>query len=273
MRLFRRNKGTLMITGASGFLGRHLMSHREQGWQVFAPPHSSLDVCNLERVRHEMRSWEPDVVVHLAYRRDDRRAIVDGSRNVASAAAAAGARLIHLSTDVVFAGRDTPYTEIDVPDATMDYGKWKAEAELEVHRAHPNAVMVRTSLLYGTDQLSPGQHAVTEALTGGQPTTYFTDEYRCPVHAADVADALIRLAEMPEVDGPLHVAGPQVLSRAELAAAFARHLSLDETRLLTTTLAESGQHRPARVVLDTSKAAALGITCRSVEEALRRPTV
>jgi dTDP-4-dehydrorhamnose reductase len=273
MRLFRRNKGTLMITGASGFLGRHLMALREQGWQVLAPPHESLDVCNLERVRHEMSAWEPDVVVHLAYRRDDRRVIVEGSRNVAVAAAATGARLIHLSTDVVFAGRDTPYTELDVPDATMEYGKWKAEAELEVHRTHPDAVMVRTSLLYGTHHLSPGQRSVAEALTGENATTYFTDEYRCPVHATDVADAVLRLAELPEVDGPLHIAGPEALSRAELAGAFARHLGLDETRLLTSTLAESGQQRPARVVLDSSKAEALGITCRSVEEALRNPTV
>lgn len=272
MGLFRRNKGTLLITGASGFLGRHLMAHREQGWQVLAPPHGSLDVVNLDRVRHEMESWDPDVVVHLAYRRDERRVIVDGSRNVAVAAAAAGARLIHLSTDVVFAGRDTPYTEVDVPDATMDYGKWKAEAELEVHRGHPDAVMVRTSLLYGTDHLSPGQRDVADAVTGVSSTRYFTDEYRCPVHAADVADAVIRLAEMTDVDGPLHIAGPQELSRAELAAAFARHFGLDESRLLTSTLAESGQQRPARVVLDSSKAAALGITCRSVEEALRHPT-
>jgi dTDP-4-dehydrorhamnose reductase len=272
MRLFRRNKGTLMITGATGFLGRHLMALREQGWQVLALPHGSLDVCNLDRVRHEMGAWEPDVVVHLAYRRDDRRVIVDGSRNVASSAAAAGARLIHLSTDVVFAGRGTPYTEIDVPDATMEYGKWKAEAELDVHRMHPNAVMVRTSIMYGTDHLSPGQQAVADAVTGGQPMTFFTDEYRCPVHATDVAEAVLRLAELPEVDGPLHIAGPQPLSRAELAAAFARHLGLDESRLLTGTLAESGQQRPARVALDSSKAEALGITCRSVEEALRRPT-
>jgi dTDP-4-dehydrorhamnose reductase len=213
------------------------------------------------------------VVVHLAYRRDDRRVIVDGSRNVAAAAASAGARLIHLSTDVVFAGRDTPYTEIDVPDATMEYGRWKAEAELEVHRAHPDAVMVRTSLLYGTHHLSPGQHAVAEALGGGAPMTYFTDEYRCPVHATDVAEAVLRLAELPEVDGPLHIAGPQALSRADLAAAFARHQGLDESQLVTSTLAENGLQRPARVVLDSSAAAHIGITCRSVEEALRHPTV
>ena len=271
MRLFRRNKGTLMITGATGFLGRHLMALPE-GWQVLAPPSASLDVVNLERVRHEIESWEPDVVVHLAYRRDDRRVIVDGSRNVAVAAAAAGARLIHLSTDVVFSGRDAPYTEVDVPDATMDYGRWKAEAELEVHRVYPDAVMVRTSLMYGTHHLSPGQRDLAEALTGGQPITYFTDEYRCPVHATDVAEAVLRLAELPEVDGPLHVAGPQALSRSELAAAFARHLGLDQSRLTTGTLADSGLERPGRVLLDSSAAAALGITCRSVEEALRNPT-
>ena len=59
---------------------------------------------------------------------------------------------MHLSTDLVFAGRAMPYRESDAPNAVLEYGQWKAEAEQRVIAAHPDALMVRTSLLYGTSK-------------------------------------------------------------------------------------------------------------------------
>ncbi len=261
----------MMVTGASGFLGRHLLPASEQGgWELLAPGSAAFDVRSRGLVLEEIRAWKPTVVVHLAYRRDDRRVIVDGSRHVAEAATAAGARLVHLSTDVVFAGREWPYSEADLPDATMDYGRWKAEAEAAVVAACPTAVLVRTSLLYGTEHIAPGQREVADAVAGRRSMRFFTDEYRCPAHAADVAAAVVRLASMPEVRGPLHVAGPQVVSRADLACAFAGWMGLDPSRVPRGTLADAGLDRPGRIALDVSHAAALGLHCRPLETALGR---
>lgn len=200
----------MFVTGASGFLGRHLVLASEAGeWELMAPASRVLDVRERTRVHEEITAWRPNVVAHLAYRRDEWRTIVDGSRNVAVAAAEAGSRLIHLSTDLVFAGRSLPYTEADQPDATQDYGRWKAEAEYEVQAACPSALVVRTSLLYGTDLLAPPQRDVEAVLGGQRYMSFFTDEFRCPAHAADVAAALVRLADMPQVTGVLHIAGPR----------------------------------------------------------------
>lgn len=178
----RQNKRLMLVTGASGFLGRHLMAASEAGrWETLAPSSGSMDIRSRARVLDEITTWKPQVVVHLAYRRDDRQIIVDGTRNVAEAAAAAGARLIHLSTDVVFAGRERPYTEADATDARIDYGRWKAEAEVVLWQAHPGALAIRTSLLYGTEtQLGHAITDVTESLAGHSSTKFFTDEYRCP---------------------------------------------------------------------------------------------
>ena len=111
----------MMVTGASGFLGRHLVEASEAGgWELLAPGSQAFDIRRNEHVQDEIRTWKPNAVVHLAYRPDDRRVIVDGSRHVAAAAAAVGARLVHMSTDMVFAGRAEPYTEADAPDATLD---------------------------------------------------------------------------------------------------------------------------------------------------------
>jgi dTDP-4-dehydrorhamnose reductase len=259
----------MLVTGGSGFLGQHLLrATSAAGWQVVSPPSAALDVRRRERVLDEVRGWKPAVVVHLAYRQDDRRVIVEGSRNVAEAAAATGARLVHLSTDVVFPGRAAAYTEDDRPDATHGYGAWKAEAESAVADACPSAVMVRTSLLYGTDRLSRSQQDVADVLAGRADIRFFTDEYRCPAHAGDVAAAVIELASRPDVTGKLHVAGPDAVSRADLARAFAKWFGLDPSTVSTASLIDAAIARPGRVVLDCSRAASLGIRCRPLAEAL-----
>jgi dTDP-4-dehydrorhamnose reductase len=265
---FLRSK-TVFITGATGLLGRHLQrSVAAERFEIVAPGSTALDIRHRDRVLHMVADWKPLAIIHLAYRRDDRRTIVDGSRNMAEAAAAAGARLVHVSTDVVFAGRDAPYIEADAPFPITEYGRMKADAEIAVMAACPSAVMVRTSLMYGTDIIAPPQRDVERAIRGETTMSFFTDEFRCPAHAADVATACATLAAMPEINGPLHIAGPEAISRAEFAAAIARWMGLNPAQLRTTSLAASGLDRPGRLVLDVSRAATLGVRCRPVSEAL-----
>lgn len=255
-----RARRLLFVTGGSGFLGREVLRIAgEHGWTLLAPSSGTLDVRRRDRVLDEVRAWRPGAVLHLAYRRDDRATIVDGSRNVAEAAARVGARLVHLSTDLVFGGRARPYTEADRPDPVIDYGRDKLAAEHAVLEACPGAVLVRTSLLYGRIDRSPVQLDVRRALTGERPMTFFSDEVRCPTAADDLAPVLLALAGRRDVTGPLHVAGSEAVSRAEFARRTARELGLDPALVRTSSIAESGQVRPARVVLDSSRAAALGL--------------
>jgi dTDP-4-dehydrorhamnose reductase len=270
MALRGRRRKLMLVTGGSGFLGRHLTTgHASDRWELIAPSSSSMDITRRDSTIDAITDWRPAAVVHLAYRKGERQSIVNGSRHVAEAAAACGARLVHMSTDVIFPGRAAPYTEADRPFPTIDYGRDKRDAEDAVVLACPTAVIIRTSLLYGTSQLGHVQLDVQRALSTGRdrhPMTFFTDEYRCPVHAADVANAIAELAARPDIIGPLNVAGPAALSRSEFARATATWMGHDPNRLLTSTIAEAGVVRPARIVLDTSKAKALGLTCRSVSE-------
>ncbi len=263
----KRNR-RLFVTGASGFLGRHLVNG-DHGWEIIAPSSTSLDVRRRDSVIEAITAWKPHAVAHLAYRYDDRRVIVDGSRSVAEAAAACRARLVHLSTDVVFPGRPAPYTEADATFPISDYGRMKANAEIEVMAASPGAVIVRTSLLYGTDHLGPPQLDVMRALSGTDPFTFFTDEVRCPVHAGDLAAIVAELAGRPEITGPLHVAGPSALTRAEFAVLIARWLGLNPNLVAAAPRAGAAGARPGVVILDSSKAASLGMSARAPHEVLR----
>ena len=239
----------LHVTGATGYLGSELVRLRPDASTERVEIRDARAVSDLvERLR-------PDVVVHTAYRQDEGDVNTVGSENVARAAAAVGARLVHLSTDVVFDGRKgSPYVEEDPLSPVTDYGRAKADAEVLVALAHTDALLVRTSLLYGGS--TPSQHELAACDPG---FTFFTNEIRSPVQVTDLAHALLELAEL-EVTGPLHVAGADDVSRA----AFAQLITGAPVHT-----APAPDTRPLDCALDSSRAQALLRTrLRGVSEVL-----
>lgn len=244
---------TLFVTGGAGYLGSEVVRQaREAGFEVVAPPRTSLDVRDAEAVAKAARG--ADAIVHTAYRHtgDDARSInVDGTASVAHAAAQTGARLVHLSTDLVFDGDSArPYREDDEPRPIIAYGEAKLAAEVHVREA-PNAVIVRTSLLYGKAQPGPHERVVLDVLDGRADVAFFTDEIRCPTRVRDLAAALLELVESSYA-GVLHVAGPDAVSRHELACVIARAHGRDPATLRTATSAHL--RRPRNCALDTRRA-------------------
>ena len=99
--------------------------------------------------------------------------------------------------------------------------------------------------------------------------TFFSDEIRCPIHGDDLAAAVAMLAERTDVIGPLHVAGPEAMSRIDIAREVATWMGYGIDSLRESAVAESGQTRPACVILDSTRAAALGVQVRPLAVALR----
>jgi dTDP-4-dehydrorhamnose reductase len=253
----------LLVTGGTGYLGGELLRRAPAvgTWLTRGPPSGGdwirLDVRDSAVVRRQLERLRPLAVIHTAYRQDDRATTLDGAAAVADAAAAVGARLVHVSSDVIFDGtKPGPYTEEDPPSPLTDYGRAKAEAEHAVRAAHPGALIVRTSLIYGGAKPSRHERLACDAAEGRGGMTFFEDELRSPVLVGELASALLELVGRDEA-GILHVAGPDTVSRYEFAFLLAQAHGLTGERILRSRLAGSGLVRPANCALDSSRARAL----------------
>jgi dTDP-4-dehydrorhamnose reductase len=210
-----------------------------------------VDIRHRDDVMALARRTRPDAIINAAYRQSDWQTTADGGAHVALAASAAGARLVHVSSDAVFSGAAPSYDETCDPDPGTPYGAAKAAAETAVKGIIPAAVIARTSLIIG-DGDSRHERFVHALASGSVPGALFTDEVRCPVHVTDLASALLELAASP-CAGVCHVAGADAVSRYDLGRLIAGRDGLDRAALPAGPRAASGFPGALDVRLDSTR--------------------
>lgn len=235
----------LLVTGGSGYLGQYLTPLAgRQGYQTAYTYYSrnpltlsngfALDLRDKAATLALVKEWRPEVIVHTAGSNrspDMEQVIVRGAAHIVEAAALVGARLIHLSSDVVFNGRQAPYRESDPPDPIHEYGRAKAEAEKIVAR-YPNHVIVRTSLIYGRERVDRSSEWIVAKLRQREPVTLFDNQFRNPVWVETLSLACLELAGHA-YRGILNVAGRQAMSRADFGLKLLDWWGVQERETLT----------------------------------------
>ena len=231
----------MLITGAGGQVGRLLAGEAPRhGYQVRALTHRDFDITDPEVAFRQVRGG--DLVVNCAAftnvdaaesEPETARAVnADGPGNLARACAAAGARLIHLSTDYVFGGDlRRPYEISDQTGPLSVYGRTKLDGELAVHAELPEAHVVRTSWVYtggaGTDFV-----AVMRKLAATDRTIdVVSDQTGSPTYARDLVGALLQIAAGGVHAPILHAANAGAASRFDQARAVFELVGADPERV------------------------------------------
>jgi dTDP-4-dehydrorhamnose reductase len=240
----------ILVTGREGqvalSLAERAAAHPDA--EVLLAGRPSLDLMKPETVRETILAARPDVVVSAAaYTAVDRAedepdaafAInAAGAGAVAQAAAEAGAAVVHLSTDYVFAGDLTgqggagEYAETDATGPRSVYGLSKLEGEKAVAAANSRHVILRTAWVY-----SPfGQNFVKTMLrlaAERDVVRVVADQWGNPTAAGDVAEGVLRVAaalvagERVECRGLFHLTGQGSTSWA----GFAREIFVESASL------------------------------------------
>lgn len=233
---------------------------RHDGWVVDALTRRDLDITNREACRARVEGC--DVVINAAAYTavDDAEANWNdafavnalGPENLALAARAVNASLVHISTDYVFNGeQEKPYSESAEPSPLQEYGRSKLEGERRARRAHPDGTsIVRSAWLYGAHGAS--FVSTISALYRDRGTvTVVDDQYGQPTWTVDLSDQILKLIRSGTRHGIFHATNAGRTSWYGLAQAVIENLGGDPSHVQPTSSSSfpRAARRPASSVL------------------------
>ncbi len=276
-------KKKILIFGGGGFVGGNLatIAHR-QGWEVYIADRAikpglnfakwkSVDVTDLPAVRRVIQETAPDAVVNLAAmaaidkaerERELAWAInVTGAKNVAECCAAEGIRNIYFSSDAVFDGEASSYTE-ESPLAPVNYyGQTKAEGERAVLAADPKSVVIRISLVLGYPVTGGNAFfaGLAAKLKTGNEILAPKEEVRTPVDVITLSACVLELTEN-DFSGIIHLGSTSFIDRYSLARKIVQQMGHAPDCVILPNSQEIQTERAARHrngIIEVTKAEAL----------------
>lgn len=283
-------RGALVI-GASGLVGSALLRTLRRAGVSSAGTYAghateglrALDITRPEQVRECLDQVCPGAVflaaalTHVDLCEEQRseafKINVEGPRIVAREASRLGARLIFYSSDYVFDGVAGPYDEEAQISPLSVYGETKAQAERLVLALAEDTLILRTTVVYGWRTASKNfAMQVFQKVRAGEIMTIPGDQWSNPTLVDYLAEASLELVELG-ASGIVHVAGRDLMPRAEFARALVRVYGGDPERVVPVATQTLGQpaRRPLRGGLCSDKYSRLtGKEAISLEAALRR---
>ena len=194
----------ILITGGKGMLGRTLQKELGDGNEIVVADLPEWDITDSDALTAKTIAAAPDVVVHcaamtkvddcetnreLAFRLNE-----EGTRNVALASKASGARLIAISTDYVFSGEPPrepwAWSETDIPRPRTVYGASKFAGEQMIQMILPESVILRIAWLYGSGGPSFIHTMARLGAQEGAPLKVVNDQRGNPTSTKVVADVI-----------------------------------------------------------------------------------
>lgn len=284
----------VFITGISGLLGLNLALQIRERFQTSGCYHThpvaldaiqafSVDMTSCDAARRALTEVHPDVIVHTAGLTNveiceaspelAHRLNVEATQHVATIAAGLEARLVHISTDHFLDGSRPWKTEEHLVTPLNLYAKTKWQAEQEVRRICPGALIIRTNFYgWGTPAKVSFSDWILRSLQQQTELTMFHDVLFTPILINDLVDVIMALIR-ERASGIFHVAGRERLSKFEFASQVADIFGHSKDPIRAISVAESPlrARRPKDMSLSSRKVESLlRITMPCVREGLER---
>jgi dTDP-4-dehydrorhamnose reductase len=263
----------ILVTGSNGLLGQKLSDIYLDKDVIYYPTglgecrhprkgemnYHKMDITSSESVNSVIRELKPDCIINTAAmtnvdeceskKEECVELNINAVKYLSEAANEVGAKLVHLSTDFIFDGKDGPYKEDAEPMPLSYYGWSKLEGEKIVKSTCKDWAIARTVLVYGVVNDMSRSNIVLwakGALEKGQEINVVDDQYRTPTLAEDLANG-VYLIENSNAQGVFNISGKDFMSIYELVERVAKYFDLSMTsvsRIKSDTLNQAAKRPP-----------------------------
>lgn len=255
----------ILITGGAGFLGTTWAMKNADRYEVHVTLNHQrpniqnirshwVDLTDSVKVHELIEHLQPDIVINTAglTNVDDCEAQselayqlnVKTVQHVAEACAQLKTKLVHISTDHLFSGDASLYTEVSPVNPINEYAKTKYQAELVVQKIIPSALVIRTNF-YGPSHSKKKSFTdwLQIELSQYHELKMYTDLYFSPIYIGDLIH-FTNIAIEKKLAGVINITGSERISKFDFGIAYAKVFNLNQSLIHPTTLAEF----PKRVV-------------------------
>lgn len=285
-------KKKMLITGGSGFLGQYLNISADKVFEILTLHRTNtgnceefisanIDIKNEDELEKAFKNFQPHIVIHTAAitnpqlkqnqtSRDYFMTNVTATKKIAELSQEINAKLIYISTDLVYAGYRGSFLkeESKLIPATL-YAETKLMGEVKVKETIENHLILRTALLYGIG-LNHSRchfHIMKQNLSNRKPIKLFTDQFRTPISIKDASNIIVELAKADLKNETANLGGMERLSRYEMGEILCSIAGYDKNLIEKITMDFIPDFPKVEdVSLNTEKLQSFGFKPRTHEE-------
>lgn len=253
----------VLIVGASGLVGGNCLKYFKEvsDWNIVGTYFSyaakdtvfydTLDGNNINNF--DLDKFQPDVILHCGaltfvdycedHVEESREKTIQSTKNIISLCKKYNSKMVFVSTDYIFDGKDGPYKEDATPNALSVYGQHKLEAEQLVAEHISNHIIIRVTNIYGDEERGKNFVArILQQIFDGKKLTLKlpADQYATPINAHDIARCLFLLIR-DNKNGVYNIASTDLMSRVQLCLRILKYFPNAEYDLFPMKTIELNQ--------------------------------
>ncbi|MHB8930151.1 MAG: SDR family oxidoreductase [Melioribacteraceae bacterium] len=286
----------IFITGGSGLLGQYLNIELSKKHEILTQYLSNIGNCasfnnvrltitDFQKLEKIFSSFNPEIVIHTAAVSNPEKADklsadivydinVNATSNLAELCSQHNAKMIYLSTDLVYAGYRGSYLKEDAKLIPISlYAETKLMGEVKIKETFDNYLILREALLigFGLNHSRNNFHLMYENLANKKPVNLFVDQFRTPLALHDSARIIGSLIEKNIHGEIINLGGTERLSRYELGEILCEESGFDKNLLVKRTMEEAElAYKVADVSMSTEKLQSYGIKSQTCRDSIKK---